>query len=59
VEGNATGVSDRKLKEIWRSIVDCSFNAHATEQLVGISSALRKVIAMWGTGRKFPFMTSR
>lgn len=46
MESNATGVSDGKLKEVWRTIVDCSFNAHSTKQPVGISSALRKVIAM-------------
>lgn len=46
MESNATGISDRKLKEIWRTKADCSFNAHSTEQPVGISSALCKVIAM-------------
>lgn len=53
-EGNAT-VSNRKLKEIWQTIVGCSFNAHSAKQPVGISSALRKVTAMWGTGTVFPF----
>lgn len=38
LEGNAT-VSNRKLEEIWQTVVDCSFNACSTKQPVGISSA--------------------
>lgn len=56
---NATGASDRKLQEVWRAIVGCSFNAHSTKQPVGISSALRKVIAMSVTEKMFPFTMSR
>lgn len=54
LEGNAT-VSNRKLEEIWQTVVDCSFNACSTKQPVGISSALRKVSAMWGTGTIISF----
>lgn len=45
MKSNVTGVSDGKLKDTGRTIVDCSFNAHSTKQPVSISSALRTVIA--------------
>lgn len=46
MKSNATGISDRKLKEVGRTIVEHSFDAHSTKQPVSISSALYKVIAM-------------
>ena len=54
LEGNAT-VSNRKLEEIWKTMVDCSFNACSTKQPVGISSALLKVSAICDTGTIISF----
>lgn len=45
-ESDAAGVSNRKLKEVGRTIVDYSFNARSTKQPVSISSALHKVTAI-------------
>lgn len=46
MKSNAAGVSNRKLKEGGRTIVDCNFNARSTKQPVSISSALHKVTAI-------------
>lgn len=46
------------LKETGGDLADCGrlqLNACPTKQPVGISSALRKVSAMWGTGTIISF----